>query len=88
MKFLNKNVIENILIFVYYRYLASGMSQFDISLAFRIGSSTVPTIIADTCQAIWNVLKNKVMPKPDKEKCLEIAKGFEERWNFPHVIGS
>lgn len=64
------------------------MSQFDIGLSFRIGSSTVSTIISDTCEAIWNVIKGKVMPKPDKEKFLEIAQGFEQRWNFPHCIGS
>lgn len=64
------------------------MSQISIALDFRIGESTVNVIIPETCRAIWFVLKEKVMPAPDVEKFQEISHGFEERWNFPHVIGS
>lgn len=64
------------------------MSQVDIGLCFRIGASTVPKIIRDTCNAIWTILMVKVMPRPQKSDFVEVAQGFEERWNFPHVIGS
>lgn len=42
------------------RYLASGMSQTDIALSFRVGQSSVPPLILETCNAVWNVLKDRV----------------------------
>lgn len=64
------------------------MSQIEIALAFRLKDSTVSDCIFLTCQVIWDVLKERVMPTPDEAKFLEVADGFEERWNFPNVIGS
>lgn len=60
----------------------------EVARNFRIGDSTIVRIISETCEAIWTVLVEKVMPTPDKEKFLEVAAGFENRWNFPNVIGA
>ena len=71
------------------RFLASGMSQFDISLSFRVGRSTVSGIISKTCDAIYEVLTPLYMRPPNtEEEWKKISQDFEERWNFPHVVGA
>lgn len=46
-------------------------------------------IIRETCEVIWTVLVNTVMPgKLTKENWLKISDGFETRWNFNHCIGA
>ncbi|XP_029667638.1 putative nuclease HARBI1 [Formica exsecta] len=70
------------------RYLASGDSMASISYAFRIGISTVPKIVSETCEVLWNSLHESVMPPTNKESWLRIADEFKEKWNFPHCIGA
>lgn len=71
------------------RYLATGDSQQSLSFAFRIGRSTVSGIIRETCVAIYSALAPIYMKAPSSSnEWLEIAKGFEETWNLPHVIGA
>ena len=50
--------------------------------------STVAQIVRETCDAIWDVLKDTLMPVPDRASWLRISRRFEERWNFPHCIGA
>ena len=38
------------------RYLASGESQQSLSWSFRLGRTTVPKIVRETCEVIWKVL--------------------------------
>ena len=45
------------------RYLASGDIMPSLSFAFRIGISTVSKIVPETCQAIWNSLKEIISPE-------------------------
>ena len=59
-----------------------------ISFSFRIGRTTVRTIINETCSAIWNELVHKVMPMPDERQWWEIANKFEDLWQFPNCIGA
>ncbi|XP_025266513.1 uncharacterized protein LOC112638650 [Camponotus floridanus] len=51
--------------------------------------STISHIIGETCYAIWNSIRQEVIP-PSKttEEWLHLAKEFEERWNFNHCIGA
>ncbi|GAB1867628.1 Protein ALP1-like isoform X1 [Camponotus japonicus] len=71
------------------RYLASGDSITSISYQYLIGLTTATNIISETCQAIWNNLLPIVLPGECSEtEWLEIAKGFEDKWNFPHCIGA
>ncbi|XP_050551873.1 uncharacterized protein LOC126911056 [Spodoptera frugiperda] len=53
-----------------------------------MGFSTVRSIVHETCQVIWNVLRPSVMPKPTREKWTRIAMEFDEKWNFPNCIGA
>ena len=39
-------------------YLASGETQPSLSYSYRIGRSTVSTVIAETCKAIYTALKD------------------------------
>lgn len=70
------------------RYLASGDSMTSISYLFRVGKQTVSSIISETCNALWESLKDKVFNKPTVENWKKSAKKFEERWNFKNCIGA
>lgn len=58
-----------------------------IAFAFRIGRSTTSTIITDTCECLWQALKNEMFI-PSEDNWKEIAKELYTRWNFPHCIGA
>lgn len=70
------------------RYLSTGDSYLTIALNFRTGISTVQAIIQRVCHAIWDILQPLYMPEPDTEAWYAIAKGFEEKWQFPHCCGA
>jgi len=55
-----------------------------LSYAFRIGTSTISKIILETCEAIWTVIRDKVFPEFNHDFWKNIAREFEEKWNFPH----
>ena len=71
------------------RYLATGEMQSSLSFSFRIGRSTISGIISETCSAIWTALKSHYMTSPQPRKDWEnIAREFEEKWNFPNCLGA
>lgn len=70
------------------RYLASGDSMKSVGYAFRVAPNTVSKIVHETCNEIWNTLKDIVMPVPSTQKWENIAQDFEKLWNFPHCIGA
>lgn len=70
------------------RYLASGDSMSSLSFAFRVGTSTVSNIVAETCQAIWNILKDIVFPECTEDMWIQKAKEFQDMWDFPNCIGA
>ncbi|XP_031335444.1 protein ALP1-like [Photinus pyralis] len=70
------------------RYLTTGCSQQTLGFSFRVGKSTVSMVISETCSAIWEALHKKVLIEPSTYTWLNIAKRFEQKWNFPHCIGA
>nr|CAI5829049.1 unnamed protein product [Callosobruchus analis] len=43
----------------------------------------------ETCKALWDVLALDYLETPETpEKWEDISGGFQERWNFPHCLGS
>ena len=71
------------------RFLATGDSQQSLSFSFRLGKSTVSRIISETCDAIYQSLKDDYLRCPaSTSEWLAIADDFKEIWNFPHVIGA
>ncbi|XP_046384982.1 protein ALP1-like [Ischnura elegans] len=69
------------------RYLASGDSMTSIHYSFRVGLSTVSSIIRETCSALWEVCRGDFLA-PTEENWRRLAHDFEERWKFPHCIGA
>lgn len=70
------------------RYLASGESMATISSAFAVAPNTVSKVVTETCQAIWDVLKDIVLPQQSTELWKEKAHFFGLQWDFPHCIGA
>lgn len=70
------------------RFLATGNSQQSLSFSFRIGKATVSRIMAETCDTIYEVLKDAYLSVPKtKDDWLKISQDFEEKWNMPHTVG-
>lgn len=69
------------------RYLASGDSMSSISYPYRVSHNTVSKIISETCEAIWDGLKETVFLKDNPESWQTIADDFEQLWNYPNCIG-
>ncbi|XP_018370174.1 PREDICTED: putative nuclease HARBI1 [Trachymyrmex cornetzi] len=70
------------------RYLSSGDSMKSLSYAFRVGHNTISKCIHSTCEAIWNHLKDSVFIKDNEESWKDIAKDYEDLWDFPNCIGA
>lgn len=59
-----------------------------LSYSYRIGKSTTSIVIAETCQAIWDVLQSDFLAPPTKEGWKKIASDFSHLWNFPNCVGA
>ena len=59
------------------RYLASGMSQQDVARYFRMGKSTVCTMIPEVGNALKEELTPVEMQIPDNKRWQDIADEFE-----------
>lgn len=61
----------------------------NLAWTFQIGHTTAQQIIHETCCAIWCSLSEEYLKCPSStEEWLQIAKGFENRWNFSHCLGA
>nr|CAH7753037.1 unnamed protein product [Callosobruchus chinensis] len=69
-------------------YLASGNTFTDIHYTYRLGISTISSIVEAGCDEVWKIMKNECMPDPTEEKWREIAINFEKYANFPNCIGA
>lgn len=72
----------------FHRYLATGSSCEDLSLRFRLGSSTVRRMIQQTLKAIVKCVMPLAIPKQTKNSWTKIAEDFLTRWNFPNCLGA
>ncbi|XP_061584677.1 uncharacterized protein zgc:194221 [Cololabis saira] len=70
------------------RYLATGDSFRTIARSYRVGHSTVCSIVAEVSRAIWDCLVEDYMPVPSTEDWRAISADFSHRWNFPNCLGS
>ena len=71
------------------RYLATGDSYKSVAYSFRVAFNAVCIFIPEVCQAVIDEYSSEVLvcpTTPDGWK--EVALGFQNRWNFPHVIGA
>lgn len=68
--------------------MASGTPFRRLAYSFRIGKSTIATIVGETCEAIWECLQKIHIPTPSSGLFKKIAQEFHTKWGFPHCIGS
>lgn len=68
--------------------MASGGTFTDLEYDFQISRKTIPFIVKDTCRAIWEELGPLEMPKPNKERWINIAEKFYQEANFPNCVGA
>lgn len=71
------------------RHLASGDLYASMKFDFRLPDNTISVIVKEVCQAIVDVFKDEVIKCPTTpEEWIEVAQGFERRWNVPHACGA
>ncbi|XP_069616348.1 uncharacterized protein [Ranitomeya imitator] len=70
------------------RFLATGESLSSLHFQYRLGISTLSGIVADTCRALWNVLRDEFIPVPTADMWLEIAEKFWSVCDFPNCLGA
>ncbi|KAJ8912482.1 hypothetical protein NQ315_014582 [Exocentrus adspersus] len=71
------------------RFLATGESMKSLHYSFRVGHSTIANIIHEVTPTIYNVLKGEFLKVPTTTpKWTNIAKDFQEKWQFPNVLGA
>lgn len=59
-----------------------------ISYSYRLGHSTVHSIVHEVCQAIVKNCLRVFIPTPGPEDWMRITQDFETKWNFPNCIGA
>lgn len=70
-------------------YLSSGDSFKTLAILFRLGQSTVRSIIFETCEAIWTHMREPFCSTPsNEEQWKTIANDFYTQWNFPNCLGA
>ena len=70
------------------RLLATADSQKTVAFSFPLGHATVNKIFHETCEILWEVLKNNFLKFSSTEKWKEIATDFENYWNYPLCCGA
>ncbi|XP_072301720.1 uncharacterized protein [Eucyclogobius newberryi] len=70
------------------RFLATGDSYRTIASSFRVGVSTVSSIVPEVAAVIWDCLVADFMAVPTAEDWRSIAAEFQERWNYPLCCGA
>ena len=71
------------------RFLTTGESSRSLHFQFRISRPAISYIVTEVCEAIPKKLGPSYLkvPSPEQER-LQIAKQFEEKWNFPNYLGA
>ena len=60
-----------------------------LSFSFRIGRSTISSIISDVCRAIWTNLADQHIKMPQTtNEWQEISNEFYNMWQFPNCLGA
>ena len=72
------------------RYLVTGDAFVTIAASYRISETSISRIVKTTCKAIWDILNEKGFLKCPKttEEWREVARQFEDVWNFPNCVGA
>ncbi|XP_062556918.1 putative nuclease HARBI1 [Armigeres subalbatus] len=68
-------------------YLASGDLQRHLASCYRVSKQHMGAIVDSVCNAICHALC-PTMKELNAENFLNVANGFNKRWNFPNCIGA
>jgi len=55
----------------------------DLEFDFKVSQKTIPNIVQETCEVIWNVLQPLEMPETNKEMWLKKSAEFYKFTNYP-----
>ena len=71
------------------RFLATGESFRSLHLQFRTSRPVISYIVMEVCEALPKKLGPSYLKVPlSEQERLQIAKQFEEKWNFPNCLGA
>jgi hypothetical protein len=70
------------------KYLATGNTFISLHYEYLLDATTRSEIVRDTCNAIWECLKQAYMSARNKNDWIRTANYFYERTNFPNCIGA
>ena len=71
------------------RFVATGESFRSLHFQFRISRPAISYVVTEVCEAIPKKLGPSYLKVPSSEQeRLQIAKQFEEKWNFPNCLGA
>ncbi len=62
--------------------------QTSIGIYHAISSASVCNIFRETCVAISDVLSPYMTAPSSSEEWEDVARGFKEKWDFPHCLGA
>ena len=68
----------------FFRFMATGNFFHSLGYNFRMGTSTVPSIVKQVSKSIWT---NVHMPALGRKVCLDAVQELYDRWNFPNCFG-
>lgn len=68
--------------------MATGASFASLASSFRLGRTTVGSIVKETTVALWEELFPIHMPQPTEQSFKEVAAQYWNLWNFPNCIGA
>lgn len=70
------------------RYMATGSSMTQLHYDWCISVASLSAIIPETCEAIYQTLKDEFLRTPaTEEEWTRIADQMHDSWNFPNAIG-
>ena len=70
-------------------HLATGDLQQSQAFNFRLGKSTVCSVIKETCRGLWNALSATFLKSPNSvNEWKQIANGMFSQLDFPNRIGA
>ncbi|XP_048003504.1 uncharacterized protein LOC125239834 isoform X1 [Leguminivora glycinivorella] len=70
------------------RHFRAGLSFKELAMKYRVGRTTVASIIKDVSRALWGTLQPLYMPAPKEHTWRQAAEGFKELCNFANCVGS
>lgn len=62
--------------------------QVSMSFNFRMGRSTIHSVLLETCSVLWTVLSEQYVRAPSSpDEWKDVSRDFFSKWNFPHCVG-